>query len=370
MIIGIPREIKNHEYRVGMTPSSVREVTARGHRVIVESGAGQGIAFSDQDYRQAGATIAADAAEVFSVSEMIVKVKEPQPSEWTQLRPGQILFTYLHLAPDLAQTQALLASGASCIAYETVTDASGGLPLLAPMSAVAGRMSIQAGAQALEKIHGGRGMLLGGLPGVEPAQVVILGGGVVGANAARIALGMRADVTLLDCNVAVLQRLDAEFQGRVKLVYSDQARIAHHLLTADLLIGGVLIPGAAAPKLVSREQVAAMRPGAAIVDVAIDQGGCVATSRPTTHQDPTYIVDGVVHYCVSNMPGALAYTATLALDQATRPYILALAEQGIDALRHDRGLLSGLNVMAGHLTCRAVAQAHGLAYTDPLTLLG
>ncbi|MGY0318166.1 alanine dehydrogenase [Edwardsiella tarda] len=369
MIIGIPREIKNHEYRVGMTPSSVREVTLRGHRVMVESMAGAGIGYSDELYRQAGAEVVADAATPFASAELIVKVKEPQAVECARLRPGQILFTYLHLAPDLAQTQALLASGATCIAYETVTQREGGLPLLAPMSAVAGRMSIQAGAQALEKTQGGRGILLGGVPGVEPAKVVILGGGVVGANAARMALGMRADVTLLDCNLAVLQRLDSEFQGRVKLVYSSREAIGRLLPTTDLLIGGVLVPGAAAPKLVSRAQVATMRPGSAIVDVAIDQGGCVETSHPTTHQAPTYVEEGVVHYCVANMPGAVAYTATQALNNATLPYILALADHGLAALRQDAGLLAGLNVMAGQLTCQAVAQAHGLSYTDPLRLL-
>lgn len=369
MIIGIPREIKNHEYRVGMTPSSVREVTLRGHRVMVESTAGAGIGYSDELYRQAGAEVVADAATLFASAELIVKVKEPQAAECARLRPGQILFTYLHLAPDLAQTQALLASGATCIAYETVTQREGGLPLLAPMSAVAGRMSIQAGAQALEKTQGGRGILLGGVPGVEPAKVVILGGGVVGANAARMALGMRADVTLLDCNLVVLQRLDSEFQGRVKLVYSSREAIGRLLPTTDLLIGGVLVPGAAAPKLVSRAQVATMRPGSAIVDVAIDQGGCVETSHPTTHQAPTYVEEGVVHYCVANMPGAVAYTATQALNNATLPYILALADHGLAAVRQDAGLLAGLNVMAGQLTCQAVAQAHGLSYTDPHRLL-
>ncbi|WP_370560752.1 alanine dehydrogenase [Edwardsiella tarda] len=369
MIIGIPREIKNHEYRVGMTPSSVREVTLRGHRVMVESTAGAGIGYSDELYRQAGAEVVADAATLFASAELIVKVKEPQAAECARLRPGQILFTYLHLAPDLAQTQALLASGATCIAYETVTQREGGLPLLAPMSAVAGRMSIQAGAQALEKTQGGRGILLGGVPGVDPAKVVILGGGVVGANAARMALGMRADVTLLDCNLTVLQRLDSEFQGRVKLVYSSREAIGRLLPTTDLLIGGVLVPGAAAPKLVSRAQVATMRPGSAIVDVAIDQGGCVETSHPTTHQAPTYVEEGVVHYCVANMPGAVAYTATQALNNATLPYILALADHGLAALRQDAGLLAGLNVMAGQLTCQAVARAHGLSYTDPHRLL-
>ncbi|BDS30886.1 alanine dehydrogenase (plasmid) [Aeromonas caviae] len=301
MIIGVPKEIKNHEYRVGMVPASVRELTARNHTVFVQSGAGNGIGFSDADYLAAGAEILASAAEVFAKAEMIVKVKEPQAVERAMLRPGQTLFTYLHLAPDLAQTQDLIDSGAVCIAYETVTDGRGGLPLLAPMSEVAGRMSIQAGAQALEKSRGGSGVLLGGVPGVEPAKVVIIGGGVVGSNAARMAVGLRADVTILDNNVDTLRRLDSEFQGAAKVVYSNRETLERHLLAADLVIGGVLVPGATAPKLVSRDHIARMKPGAAIVDVAIDQGGCVETSHATTHEDPTFIVDEVVHYCVANM---------------------------------------------------------------------
>ncbi|WP_259236668.1 MULTISPECIES: alanine dehydrogenase [unclassified Aeromonas] len=370
MIIGVPKEIKNHEYRVGMVPASVRELTARNHTVFVQSGAGTGIGFTDADYQAAGAEMLASAADVFAKSQMIVKVKEPQAAERAMLRPDQVLFTYLHLAPDLPQTQELIGSGAICIAYETVTDDRGGLPLLAPMSEVAGRMSIQAGAQALEKSRGGSGMLLGGVPGVEPAKVVILGGGVVGSNAARMAVGMRADVTILDRSVDALRRLDSEFQGAAKVIYSTSEAIERHVLSADLVIGGVLIPGAAAPKLVTRDHIARMKPGSAIVDVAIDQGGCVETSHATTHQDPTYIVDEVVHYCVANMPGAVARTSTFALNNATLPFIIRLADQGYKAaLLADKHLLNGLNVMAGKLTCAEVAEAHGLAFTDPLTLL-
>ncbi|SIQ22652.1 L-alanine dehydrogenase [Aeromonas sp. RU39B] len=370
MIIGVPKEIKNHEYRVGMVPASVRELTARGHRVFVEARAGLGIGFTDDDYRAAGAEILGTAAEVFSQSDMIVKVKEPQAIERAMLKPGQILFTYLHLAPDLPQTEELLKSGAVCIAYETVTDDRGGLPLLAPMSEVAGRMSIQAGAQALEKSRGGSGMLLGGVPGVEPAKVVVIGGGVVGSNAARMAIGMRADVTILDRSIDALRRLDAEFQGAAKVVYSTAEAIERHVLAADLVIGGVLIPGAAAPKLITRDHIARMKQGSAIVDVAIDQGGCVETSHATTHEDPTYIVDGVVHYCVANMPGAVARTSTFALNNATLPYIIKLADKGWKAaLKEDRHLLAGLNVLDGRLTCKEVAEAHSLGFTDPHLLL-
>lgn len=370
MIIGVPKEIKNHEYRVGMVPASVRELTARGHRVFVEARAGLGIGFTDDDYRAAGAEILGTAAEVFSQSDMIVKVKEPQAIERAMLKPGQILFTYLHLAPDLPQTEELLKSGAVCIAYETVTDDRGGLPLLAPMSEVAGRMSIQAGAQALEKSRGGSGMLLGGVPGVEPAKVVVIGGGVVGSNAARMAIGMRADVTILDRSIDALRRLDAEFQGAAKVVYSTTEAIERHVLAADLVIGGVLIPGAAAPKLITRDHIARMKQGSAIVDVAIDQGGCVETSHATTHEDPTYIVDGVVHYCVANMPGAVARTSTFALNNATLPYIIKLADKGWKAaLKEDRHLLAGLNVLDGRLTCKEVAEAHSLGFTDPHLLL-
>ncbi|MDO2952009.1 alanine dehydrogenase [Aeromonas simiae] len=370
MIIGVPREIKNHEYRVGMVPASVRELTARGHSVFVESRAGLGIGCRDEDYLAAGAGVLDSAAGLFSRSEMIVKVKEPQPAERAMLRKGQILFTYLHLAPDRPQTDDLIRSGAICIAYETVTDERGGLPLLAPMSEVAGRMAMQAGALALEKSRGGRGVLLGGVPGVEPAKVVILGGGVVGANAARIAIGMRADVTVLDRSIEALRQLDREFQGRARLLYATSEAIEQQVLTADLVIGAVLIPGAAAPKLVTRGHISRMKPGSAVVDVAIDQGGCVETSRPTTHEDPTYLVDGVVHYCVANMPGAVARTSTFALNNATLPYIITLANQGWRAaLKGDPHLMNGLNVLEGHLTCKEVAEAHGLEYRDPHLLL-
>ncbi|WP_028115271.1 alanine dehydrogenase [Ferrimonas senticii] len=358
MILGVPKEIKNHEYRVGMVPASVRELTQRGHRVIVETQAGIGIGCSDQDYLDAGAEIAVDAATVFANAEMIVKVKEPQAIERKMLRPEQILFTYLHLAPDAPQTEDLVNSGAVCIAYETVTDNNGGLPLLAPMSEVAGRMSIQAGAQALEKSNQGRGMLLGGVPGVEPAKVVIVGGGMVGRNAALMAVGMGADVTILDRNVNVLRALNAQFENRAKVIYSTAEALEKHIIEADLVIGGVLIPGAAAPKLITREHVRQMKPGAAIVDVAIDQGGCAETSKATTHQDPVYLVDEVVHYCVANMPGAVPRTSTFALNNATLPYIIALAEKGYrQALLDDQHLLNGLNVIAGQVTCKEVAEA-------------
>ena len=370
MIIGVPKEIKNHEYRVGMVPSSVRELTIKGHEVFVETNAGAGIGFSDQDYVDAGAKILATAAEVFAKAEMIVKVKEPQAVERAMLRHDQILFTYLHLAPDLPQTEDLIKSGAVCIAYETVTDDRGGLPLLAPMSEVAGRMSIQAGAMALEKSSGGRGMLLGGVPGVEPAKVVIIGGGMVGTNAAQMAVGMGADVVVLDRSIDALRRLNVQFGSAVKAVYSTADAIERHVLEADLVIGGVLIPGAAAPKLVTRSMIARMKPGSAIVDVAIDQGGCVETSHATTHQDPTYIVDDVVHYCVANMPGAVARTSTFALNNATLPYILKLANLGYKAaLLQDKHLLNGLNVMHGKLVCKEVAQALNLEYTAPASLL-
>ncbi|WP_372873032.1 alanine dehydrogenase [Shewanella sp.] len=370
MIIGVPKEIKNHEYRVGMVPSSVRELTLRGHQVFVETSAGGGIGFSDQDYIDAGASILATAQEVFAKSDMIVKVKEPQAVERAMLRHDQILFTYLHLAPDLPQTEELVASGAVCIAYETVTDDRGGLPLLAPMSEVAGRMSIQAGAMALEKSAGGRGMLLGGVPGVEPAKVVIIGGGMVGTNAAQMAVGMGADVVVLDRSIDALRRLNVQFGSAVKAVYSTADAIERHVLEADLVIGGVLIPGAAAPKLVTADMIKRMKPGAAIVDVAIDQGGCVETSHATTHQDPTYIVDDVVHYCVANMPGAVARTSTFALNNATLPYILKLADKGYkEALLADKHLLNGLNVMHGKITCKEVAEAHNLAYVPSTELL-
>ncbi|EHK8984260.1 alanine dehydrogenase [Vibrio vulnificus] len=366
MIIGVPKEIKNHEYRVGMIPASVRELISHGHQVFVETNAGAGIGFSDDDYIAVGASILPTAADVFAKAEMIVKVKEPQAVERAMLKEGQILFTYLHLAPDSPQTEELIKSKAVCIAYETVTDHMGRLPLLAPMSEVAGRMSIQAGAQTLEKSHGGRGLLLGGVPGVEPAKVVVIGGGVVGANAARMAVGLRADVTILDRNVDTLRKLDEEFQGRAKVVYSTEDAIEKHVLEADLVIGAVLIPGAAAPKLVTKEHIAKMKPGAAVVDVAIDQGGCFETSHATTHAEPTYIVDDVVHYCVANMPGAVARTSTFALNNATLPYIVKLANKGYrEALTADKGFLLGLNVIHGKVTCKEVAESFNLEYVDP-----
>ena len=362
MRIGVPSEIKNHEYRVGMTPESVAEAVGHGHEVVVQSGAGNGIGAGDDTYRKAGARIAADAQEVFASADMIVKVKEPQAVERKMLRPGQVLFTYLHLAPDAPQTNDLLASGATCIAYETVTDSAGGLPLLKPMSQVAGRMSIQAGAGALEKAHGGRGVLLGGVPGVQPGKVVVLGGGVVGFNAAQMAVGLQADVTILDRNPTVLERLDHHFGASARVLYSNSASLAEQVTGADLVVGAVLIPGAAAPKLVSKSMLSTMKKGAVLVDVAIDQGGCFETSHATTHDDPTYIVDGIVHYCVANMPGAVARTSTYALNNATLPHILNLADKGwVAALRADPHLANGLNVTDGKLTCEPVAQAQGLS---------
>ncbi|MDX3775734.1 alanine dehydrogenase [Chromatiaceae bacterium AAb-1] len=370
MIIGVPKEIKNHEYRVGMTPASVKEVISHGHSVFVEQNAGSGIGFTDNDYVAAGASVLATAAEVFAKSEMIVKVKEPLAVERALLREGQILFTYLHLAPDLPQTQDLIKSKAVCIAYETVTDARGGLPLLAPMSEVAGRMSIQAGARALEKSLAGRGMLLGGVPGVAAAKVVVIGGGMVGTNAAQMALGLGADVTVLDRSIDALRRLDAQFGGAVKTLYSTTDALEREVLAADLVIGGVLVPGAAAPKLVTADHIKRMKPGSAIVDVAIDQGGCVETSKPTTHDNPTYIVDGVVHYCVANMPGAVPLTSTFALNNATLPFILRLANKGYkQALLEDQHLLNGLNVINGKVTNKSVADALGLDYVTPETAL-
>jgi alanine dehydrogenase len=363
MKIGIPKEIKNNEYRVGMTPESVAEAVHHGHTVLVETEAGLGISATDDDYRAAGAEVVDSAAEVFERAEMIVKVKEPQAAERARLREGQILFTYLHLAPDPDQTRDLVDSGAVCIAYETVTDSAGGLPLLKPMSQVAGRMSIQAGASALEKSNGGRGLLLGGVPGVAPAKVVVIGGGVVGFNAAQIAVGMHADVTILDRNPATLERLSNHFEASAKVVFSTRQALIDYVLQADLVIGAVLIPGAAAPKLVTRAMLDQMAPGAAIVDVAIDQGGCFETSRATTHADPTYIEHGVVHYCVANMPGAVARTSTYALNNATLPFTLKIADLGWKAaLSSDPHLRQGLNVCAGKVTCEAVAQALGYPF--------
>ncbi|WP_299003810.1 alanine dehydrogenase [uncultured Shewanella sp.] len=370
MIIGVPKEIKNHEYRVGMVPSSVHELKLKGHDVFIETNAGIGVGFSDQDYLDVGASILNTAKEIFDTAEMIVKVKEPQAVERAMLKPDQLLFTYLHLAPDLPQTQDLIDSQAVCIAYETVTDDRGTLPLLAPMSEVAGRMSIQAGAMALEKSRSGRGMLLGGVPGVEPAKVVIIGGGMVGTNAAQMAVGLGADVVVLDRNIDTLRRLNVQFDNKIKAIYSTASAIEKYVLEADLVIGGVLVPGAAAPKLVTKDHIKRMKKGAAIVDVAIDQGGCIETSHATTHEEPTYIVDDVVHYCVANMPGAVARTSTFALNNATLPYIIKLADLGYEkALQQDPHLRNGLNVMHGKITCAEVAEALDLPYVDPMLLL-
>jgi alanine dehydrogenase len=363
MIIGCPREIKNHEYRVGLTPESTRELTAHGHRVLIESGAGLGIGATDDHYRTAGAEVVGDAPAIFRDAEMIVKVKEPQAAERAMLRAGQILYTYLHLAPDPEQTAELLASGVVGIAYETVTGRSGGLPLLKPMSQVAGRMSIQAGATALEKAHGGRGVLLGGVPGVAPGKVCVIGGGVVGFNAAQMAVGLGADVTILDRDPEVLERLGIHFESRAKTRFSNKANIAECVAEADLVIGAVLIPGAAAPHLVTRDMLSTMKPGSVLVDVAIDQGGCFETSHATTHSEPTYVVDGIVHYAVANMPGAVARTSTYALNNVTLPHALRIAELGWkDALRADPHLAAGLNVWNGKITCAPVAEAQGLSH--------
>ncbi len=365
MLIGVPKEIKNHEYRVGMTPLSVREAVRQGHPVLVQAGAGIGIGAQDEDYKKAGAGIVGTAGEVFAKAEMIVKVKEPQPAERRMLREGQILYTYLHLAPDPEQTKDLVNSGAVCIAYETVTGARGGLPLLAPMSQVAGRMSIQAGAHCLEKAQGGRGVLLGGVPGVAPAKVVILGGGVVGTNAAAMALGLGADVVVLEKNTERMEELVARFGTQLKTLYSTQGAVEDECAEADLVIGGVLIPGAAAPKLVTRAMIKSWKPGSVLVDVAIDQGGCAETSKPTTHADPTYVVDGVIHYCVANMPGGVARTSTYALNNVTLPFALALANKGYRrALLEDAHLRNGLNVYRGKVTYKAVADDLGYKYVN------
>lgn len=366
MIIGVPKEIKNHEYRVGLVPSVVKELTKNKHKVLVETKAGAEIGFDDNIYKQCGATIVRSAKEVFAKAEMVVKVKEPQRVERKMLRPGQILFTYLHLAPDRPQTEDLVKSKAVCIAYETVTSDRAGLPLLAPMSEVAGRISVQVGAQYLEKPKKGKGVLLGGVPGVEPAKVVIIGGGVVGMNAATIAVGMGARVVILDRSLEVLRHLTLRFGSRVETVYSNQFNLEKHVSSADLVVGGVLIPGAAAPKLVTRKMIKSMDPGSVLVDVAIDQGGCFETSKPTTHDHPVYIVDDVVHYCVANMPGAFARTSSIALNNATTPYVLALANKGYKkALREDSHLANGLNVIDGYLTCPEVAVSFkDLPYKD------
>ena len=370
MRIGVPKEIKVLENRVGLVAGSVREAVAHGHEVTVEHNAGQGIGMDDDAYRKAGARVVGTAAEVFATADMIVKVKEPQAVERRMLRKGQVLFTYLHLAPDPEQAKDLVASGAVCIAYETVTSASGGLPLLAPMSEVAGRMAVQAGAYYLEKPHGGLGMLLGGVPGVDPAKVVILGGGVVGSHACHIALGMGAEVWVLDRNVDVLRALWRQFGRPLNTVFSTHDAIENHVTTADLVIGGVLIPGASAPKLVSAALVKKMKPGSVIVDVAIDQGGCFETSHPTTHADPVYVVDGVTHYCVANMPGGVPRTSTFALNNATLPFVLAIAGKGWQkALTDDPHLRNGLNVAFGKVTCQPVAEALGYPYVDPAQVM-
>ena len=369
MRIGVPKEIKVHEYRVGLTPSSVREVVARGHAVLVETQAGAGIGAGDEAYRAAGAVIVDTAAEVFERAEMIVKVKEPQATERLRLRPGQILFTYLHLAPDPAQARDLIDSGAICIAYETVTSPAGGLPLLAPMSEVAGRLAVQAGARCLEKSAGGSGVLLGGVPGVAPARVVILGAGVVGTNAAQMAVGAGALVAVIDRSVEALRRIDGMFNGRAVTLMSTRDNVERAIHEADLVVSGVLVPGAEAPKLITRSMLTTMKAGAAIVDVAIDQGGSVETSRPTTHAKPTYTVDGVVHYMVANMPGAVPRTSTYALNNVTLPFALALADKGWSgALRDDPHLRNGLNVADGQVTHPAVAQALGLPETQAAAL--
>lgn len=362
MLIGVPKEIKNHEYRIGLTPAGARELTALGHQVMVQRDGGKSIGLTNEMYEKAGASIVDTAAEIFAKAGMIIKVKEPQPVECAMLRPGQILYTYLHLAPDPAQTKALVASGATCIAYETVTDRKGGLPLLAPMSEVAGRMSIQAGAHALEKAQGGSGVLLGGVPGVKPAEVLVIGGGVVGINAARMAMGLNARVTILDRSLDRLKFLDELYGDKITTLYSTLDAIEELLPQSDLVIGAVLIPGAAAPKLVSRKQLGLMKPGSVLVDVAIDQGGCFETSKATTHQDPTYEVDGIIHYCVANMPGGVARTSTFALTNATLPYALKLANSGVQAMLDDEHLLNGLNVHAGKVTYQAVARDLGYAY--------
>ena len=364
MRIGVPKEVKVHEYRVGLTPASVRELKEHGHQVFVETKAGIGIGATDEDYVGAGAVVLSSADEVFSQAEMIVKVKEPQAGERKRLRRGQVLFTYLHLAPDPEQTRDLLASGVTAVAYETITGSGGGLPLLAPMSEVAGRMAVQAGAHCLEKAQGGLGMLLGGVPGVPPAKVVILGGGVVGYNAARIAVGSGAHVVIVDRSVNVLRRMDDIFGPRVETAFSNRQNIETHVTSADLVIGAVLVPGAASPKLVTRQMVRHMKQGSALVDVAIDQGGCFETSHPTTHADPTYIVDGVVHYCVANMPGGVPRTSTYALNNATLPYVLELAAEPRKAMKRNPHLLAGLNVHEGQVTCREVAEALDHEYVE------
>jgi alanine dehydrogenase len=363
MRVGVPKEIKIHEYRVGLTPGAVREYAHAGHRVVVETQAGAGIGASDDDYRAAGAVIATTATEVFASCDMIVKVKEPQPNEWTQLRSGQILFTYLHLAADPKQAQGLLASGCTAIAYETVTDAKGGLPLLAPMSEVAGRLAVEAAGAALKRHGGGRGLLLGGVPGVPPARVVVIGGGVVGTQAARMAVGLGAEVTILDRSLPRLRELDDLFEGRARTRFSTLEALEREVFAADVVIGAVLVPGASAPKLVTRKMLKSMKPRAVIVDVAIDQGGCFESSHATTHADPTYEVDGIIHYCVANMPGAVPVTSSEALNNATLPFGLALANRGLAAVVENPHLRAGLNIHRGQFTHKAAADSLGVAYS-------
>ncbi|WP_372612065.1 alanine dehydrogenase [Halomonas sp.] len=370
MQIAVPKEIKNHEYRVALTPTGARELVARGHQVTVQAGAGDGAGFTDAAFEAAGARLEADVARVWDGAELILKVKEPQAEEVARLSAGQTLFTYLHLAAEETLTRGLMESGATCIAYETVTDRQGGLPLLAPMSTVAGRMAVQAGARSLEKAQGGAGVLLPGVPGVAPAKVAVIGGGVVGENAARMALGLGAEVTVLDKSIPRLETLDDRYQGRMKTVFSTADAIDEAVRECDLIVGAVLIPGAAAPKLITREMLTEMKPGSVLVDVAIDQGGCFETSRPTTHTDPTYIVDGIVHYCVANMPGAVARTSTQALTNATMPFVTALADKGWkQALADDPHFAAGLNVHDGRVTYQAVAEAFGLENVEPADLL-
>jgi alanine dehydrogenase len=369
MRVGVPKEIKNNEFRVGMTPGAVREYVAHGHKVMVQSNAGVGIKATDDDYKVAGASIAPDAKTIFDENDMIVKVKEPQPSEYTQLREGQILYTYLHLAPDPEQTKGLLKSGVTGVAYETVTDDHGGLPLLAPMSEVAGRLAIQAAAYSLTAPQGGRGLLMGGVPGVLPAKVLVIGGGVVGAHSAKMAIGLGAEVTILDRNLRRLAYLDDIFGGRVKTRYSTFEALAEETDAADVIVGAVLIPGASAPKLVTRKMLSGMKQGAVLVDVSIDQGGCFETSKATTHAEPTYVVDGVVHYCVANMPGAVPLTSSHALNNATLAFGLQLADEGLEALKKNKHLRNGLNVHRGQITYKAVAEALGAPYIEPLEAL-
>lgn len=370
MHIGVPKEIKNSEYRVGITPSGVSELLHHGHRVSVQAGCGQGAGFSDSQYQKVGATILPDAPQLYGCAELIIKVKEPLPEEYAYLHADLTLFTYLHLAATEALTDALLKTGCCCIAYETVTDSLGYLPLLAPMSEVAGRMAIQAGAHCLEKAQGGRGILLGGVPGVAPAHVVIIGGGVVGTQAALVALGMGAQVSVLDRSLPRLRELEELFSGRLNTIFANRDAIAFYTQRADLVVGAVLVPGAAAPKLLNRQQLGGMKSRSVLVDVAIDQGGCFQTSRPTTHEQPSYIVDDILHYCVANIPGAVPRTSTIALTNSTLPFILELADFGVDkALRNNAYLREGLNIYKGHITCQAVAESFGREYSDPLLLL-